>query len=350
MNTRHIALFAATIAASTSVFASSATTSPVGFTRQTIKQGQQTVGLTLTNPAVLTATIESGTAQALTLDAGDVTIGSLLNDAGSYYVEIESGDVNTFVGDRFEIDVTATRTRNDTTIALRTSETNTIALPLPAAGLAGFRASIKRHLTIAQVFGTGSDSKFVASSDFAQADQVLLFDRASGGFITYYLHRASATTTAEWRRVGSAGKMDDAVIPPGAGLFVRRTAASSFDLVVTGTVRLNDFVLPLAAGYNFVSLPYPAAQSPASLQMNGANGFTGANDAANADQILVFNGSSYETYFLYRSTDGSTEAWRKLNSDTTSYSSTQLLAASDSVFIRKVAADSSFIAPRAVVR
>jgi uncharacterized protein (TIGR02597 family) len=351
MKTRHIALAVCSIFAANAVFASSsASTNPVGFTRQQIKQGQQTVGITLTNPAVFSATIETASAQALTLDTSDVAIGSVLDDAASYYVEIESGDVSTFVGDRFEIDVTATRARNDATLVLRTSNTNTLSLPLPTGALAGLRASIKRHLTLAQIFGTGAEAKLTPSSDFAQADQVLLFDRATGGFITYYLHRASVATTPEWRRVGSVGSMDNAVIPPGAGIFVRRIAANPVDVVVTGAVRLNDFVLPLAAGYNFVSLPYPAAASPARLQMNCANGFTGASDAAQADQILVFNGAAYDSYFLYRSADGATEAWRKVGSDATNYSTAQLLASSESVFIRKVAADASYVAPSALVR
>lgn len=343
MRARSIALFASLLLVASSAFAARAVTAPVGFTRHPIRPGAQTLALSLVNPAVVTGTVERNGPATFTLDTAGAPLSALLDESRSYYLEIEAGPVAALVGERFEIDVASTRASGESALALRSASGNTAAFPLPAGGFAGFRATIRRHLTLGQVFGCGASCPLESSADFARADQVLLFDRAAGAFTTYYLHR-TREGACEWRQVGSAGRKDDTVIPPGAGVFFRRNGTAPIDWTVLGGVRTNDFVLPLAAGYNFVSLPLAGIAVPLRSILSSANGFVSAADVAGADQLLVFNGAAYDTYFLHRAEDGA-EAWRKVGAVSAMSDATGELLAAGSVFIRKLAADPDFVAP-----
>lgn len=324
-------------------FAITTATLPQGYTRQEIMPGAQAVGVTLVNPVVFSAAVVSNTTGTLAFGTSGSQLADLLSPDGAYYVELTSGNSDVFVGERFEIDVAATRAQSAAAIVVQ-SDAASANLPLAAGALSGYRASIREHVTLGQVFGTRGNTPFHGSIDAAAADQVLFFDRAAGSFVTYYLHRTPDGALEEWRRPGDTHNCDDTVIAPGTGLFFQRSGTTPAELLLTGGVRANDFVLPLAAGYNLVSLPFPVQTSPAELQMNCANGFVADANPARADQILIFNGSSYDTYYLHRATRDSAEEWHKLGSTSGSYSTARLLNHTSSVFIRKVAADAAYVA------
>lgn len=327
-------------------FGSTAVSEPSGFTRQTIQHGRQTVGITLNNPVVCAGAIVGNDATSLMLDEKLGDIADRLDEAHAYYVEIVGDTLNTFSGDRFDIDRAATEAAGPATLVLKAADHNSSELPLPTDILVGHRIIVRRHLTLADVFGTGDDALLHAGFRYEEADHILFYDRQVGGYATYYLCSDGETGASEWRKVGRFGNWNETIIPPATGLFVDRNVDAPVEFVVAGTVRTNDFVLPLTTGYNFIASPYPTSATPVSLQMNSANGFVAAKGAASADQIVRFNGTAYETYFLQTGTSGDQEEWRKSGDDEKSYTTAELLSCRDSIFIKKVVSDPDYVTRR----
>ncbi|HEX9782218.1 MAG TPA: hypothetical protein VGA56_05725 [Opitutaceae bacterium] len=339
-----ITLLAALLAAAPS-FASTAASDPVGFTRQTIHHGRQTLGLTLNHPIVVSATIVASDSRAVLLDPAIGDISARLDSNAAYYAEIVGDTKNTFSGDRFDIDVEATRASHDSLLFFKDADHNSTAASFPPDALLGHRVVIRKHLTVAGVFGTRNSSVLQAGFRYEEADSLLFFDRRAGGYAIYYLCRTESGP-AEWRKLGAVGSMNDTIIAPGTGLFVHRMSDASVDFVAHGAVRTNDFVLPLQAGYNLVSSPYPVTDTPASLQISSANGFAAAKEAGQADQILVFNGDAYDSYFLESSATSGDELWRRSGDNAGCLTTVELLSRDRSVFIKKIAADPDFIVHR----
>lgn len=325
------------------LFASSAASDPAGFTRQTLRPGTQTTGVTLTHPALASAAIVDNEGGFLRLDPAAGPIGAMLEPNRAYYVEIAGAASAAFAGDRLAIDVVATRALGGSTLVIDRASNLTTMVAAPAGGLAGHRAVVRPHVTIADAFGPASQCLLHPAATPESADQMLLFERATGGFQTYYPHRDPRGGTSEWRRVGAIGRMDDSIIPPGAGLFVHRRANQETDFVMLGSVRTQDFIMPLEAGYNFVASPYPAARALSGIHLTSANGFRAAEHPDEADQILVFNGTGYDTFYLHRHSDSSAEEWRREGGGDVIRTTDWLLTHRDSVFIRKRNADAGFL-------
>jgi hypothetical protein len=98
---------------------------------------------------------------------------------------------------------------------------------------------------------------------------------------------------------------------------------------VTGEVRATRFVRnPASSGQLLVS-GFPVAASPADLRL--VNGLTAATSPAAADQLLRWNGSSFESFFLQ---SGSSPVWRKESLESIDFTSSKLLDAASAVLLR----------------
>ncbi len=347
MSNHALTLLAASLLLAPASSAATASSEPLGFTRQTIEPGRQTVGVTLNNPVLQSALVFANTATTLELDLAPAALARSLATGRAHYVEIVAGLDDSLAGDRFDVDVAATLAAGGAVLHLKDAPHNSTSLPLPADVLAGHRVILREHLTIARVFGTGGTTRFKSAPRHDRADQLLFYNRVSGGFSTYYLCGDESGPRAGWRKVGAFGSHDDAIIPPGTGLFLQRNGDSSVELTLLGAVRTNDFVMPLADGYNFVASPYPVASSPAGLAMSAANGFAAATGSDGADQILAYNGADFDVFFLHRPGAPAHEEWRRQDGGAESFSTAELLAHSRSVFVKKVGADPDFVARRA---
>jgi len=96
----------------------------------------------------------------------------------------------------------------------------------------------------------------------------------------------------------------------------------------------------LKTGLQLLAPGFPTANSPSSLGATGANGWSGNNQAAQADQIQVFDQAlaAYSTYFLRG--DGST--WR-VSGTTTTVTSSNILSGDTAYFVKKLTADPNYI-------
>ena len=72
-------------------------------------------------------------------------------------------------------------------------------------------------------------------------------------------------------------------------------------LTLTGSLRSNQFHLPLKAGAQLVGSGFPMDHSPVSLGLTTTNGFTSGTRASSADRLRLWEGDTTEGAATYRS-------------------------------------------------
>ena len=303
----------------------------VGFQKATVPVGISTLAFPLLNSDLVKTSATTLAGNALSL-SGQSNVGSLLTAGEPYYIEVYSGLLK---GDRFDVDTAATISAANGSVVLNSSSSNnTYAVGSIAAQLDGATVALRKHITLDQVQQMASAS-LVGNNSSASADQIQLFDSSTGGYSSYYL-RSDGTT---WRKVGTTSVANKTPIPPGTGVFVLKQSAA-VDVLASGAVRQNDFALPYKAGLQLLAPGYPLDNSPSSLGGTTANGWTGNNSAAAADQIQIYNSTTvgYDSYYLR--SDGTT--WRKVGT-TAVVTTDQLMSSARAFFISRQSADANNI-------
>jgi len=247
--------------------------------------------------------------------------------AGSYYVEIVSnpGGAAGVVGTT--ADIADTTSPNGAP-----ARTLTLSQPLANAVAAGAVFKIRKHWTIATIFGASGES--LAGGTEATADQVRVFNGT--GYDVYFYSTGGDPGTG-WRKVG-AGSADQAntKILPDEGLIVARRQAAPTNVVLLGAVKTGVSSFPIFQGLNILSNPYAA---PLKLKDSGlyngdsATGLAGGGSTT-ADQVLIYNGSTYDSY--YYSTIGLLgRGWRKAGGDNTEHQNVEIPVGASFLVIRE---------------
>jgi len=312
------------------------TTDPVGFQSTVVPVGTSALGNPLVNADTVRAAVASNTSSVVTLGGVD-NVGSLLTADEPYYVEVVAGALE---GERFDLDTAATIAAGNSTVVIATGSASNTS-NLTSNSLANAQVAVRKHVTLEQLQGFFSPS-LVGSNNAAAADQISLFDPATGNLISYFL-RADNTT---WRQSGTTTTVNKLPIPSGIGFFVtKRSSPSTYTSV--GTVRMNDFAFPMPQGSSFRAAGFPVSYSPASLGGSSADGWTGNNNVALADQLQVFDSSTgiFVAYFLR--TDGVT--WRQ-SGTTTTVTSDQLFADNRPFMVLRRQADQDYVLVSPVAR
>ena len=277
---------------------------PMGFYSVEMKKGDQAIGVSLVNPALFSGTITTASGNRLGTVALSLDTGGLLTTGKSYYVEIVSGPVgpaDVLVGQRLEVDVTATQaetTPNGEIVVNPTSKRSTTA---SLAGLTGYQLELREHLTLNQVF---PKEKLYGSTNFSDADQVQFFD--GNGFEICYVYGRDGQ--AQWTALKGFASQDGRVILPGEGLIFKRSNKSPgpVTLRISGVARTTPFVQPLVAGNNYVSSGFPVDGSFADRQAWPLT-------FQNGDRVKLYQSSGFVTYRLYsQGTAPSANLWATL--------------------------------------
>lgn len=250
-------------------------------------------GPTMLQPERFSGRITSGsTTLDVAASAGSTSVVSRFDPGKPAFVEITSGAHN---GHRFDIDLAASTA---TLLALNAASPHNTRTSIPDLSTATFIA--RDHWTLSTMFPV---SEWQSGTSPGTADRVQFY-HPTNGWIVYWV--ANVGGTSHWVRQGDATLADQGglVIAPGTGLFVRKVSPAT-ETLLAGVLRPNVFALPMPAGLSLMAGGWPADQSPAGRAMLIANGFTGSNNPANADQFLRWApdlnpaaGDGYVTHFL----------------------------------------------------
>ena len=240
---------------------------------------------------------------------------------GAHFVEIVKIDDSTTavgVGTRREIVNTDNVTRS-----LTVDE----AWPT-FGGVVAYR--IMRHTAV-----RSNTSGNLRSGTTVTADSFQLWDGES--YETFY-YQTSGIGGIGWRKAGDQfTDASNTIIKPGQAIIFTRGETVPLNLVVRGVVKDGRTPLEVKPGFNFLSNPYASAMTLASCALHTGNENTGlvAGSLVTADQVMVWNGVFYDTYY-YQSSNFGGIGWRKVGDLTTNASAT-VIPPGTSIIIRRLA-------------
>lgn len=135
------------------------------------------------------------------------------------------------------------------------------------------------------------------------------------------------------------------IIPPHAGIVIRRGPSSTAEVVLTGAVKAGQTTAVLtSSGYHFVGNPYIAAMTLASSGLyNGdaQTGLLGGSSAGAADQVLLWAGAGYMTYYYNTDVSG----WRSTTDAATDAGATSIPGGAGFVILRREGSRLAWTAP-----
>lgn len=312
------------------VFAQVVESPPAGFSLTDVAAGDASgPGLSFKAPGYLCDVVHAGIATSIGTDSlSDATAqwtdGLYDGDNGTHYVEITS-----IGGSTSQTGVGATRT------ILATSEAEkklTFTTPLPPGISAPVGYRVVKNWTIAALFGA-ANSAGLRGGDAIGADMIQLWDGSS--YESYY-YQTSGIGGTGWRKVGD--QINDAgtkVIQPGQAIIIRRGDSTPLTLFLHGQVKNGRTPMNIVPGFNFLANPYAVPMTLASCGIytgDPLNGLAGGN-LVTADQVLVTNGTTYQTYYYQKAGIGGT-GWRRIGDLSTDAGGTQIPAGSSIIVWR----------------
>jgi uncharacterized protein (TIGR02597 family) len=314
-----------------------ATTEPVGFitlnvagTGGTSGAAISFKGLGLTRLVEYQGIAESVTANTLVDNDASWTENQYNGAAGTYYVEIISGPG---VGTTYDINTTTAATKK-----------LTLGQNLAPGITAPVSFKIRKHWTIASVFGANNESGFQGGSDVNAADQILIYN---GTGYDVYFYQQSAFGTG-WRNAANAAVDAGPIrIYPEDGVIVKRRQAAAVNVVLMGAVKTGQTSVPITPGTNIVSNVYAAPMTLLSSGLytgNNSTGVVGGADPNSSDQVLIYNGTGYDIYYYQLSAFGN--GWRSAANAGQDASATQIPVGSSFVLKRVGATGFDWKAPQ----
>ena len=326
----------------TSVFAAEAMTDPVGFITLAITgtgggaAKYSFKGLGLTRSVDYQGSAETSAGGTSTLVDNDATwTDNLFNGAAAavtHYVEITSGP--------------SAGTTYDITATTASTKTLTLAQPL-AAGVANDSTfKVRKHWTIGDVFGPNNEGGLFGGNS-GSADQVLVY--GPGGVPVTYYYKASGPGGTGWRSTNSTSAPEvGRVIYPEEAIVIKRTQSADVSLVLTGAVKVGQSSYPVVVGNNFLAnvcaTNMTLADSGLYTADNTLTGLKGGTSGT-ADQVLLWNGTGYDTFYYKTSGPGGT-GWRSTNSTSAPEDTHAISVASAVIIVRKFNGAFNWVIPQ----
>lgn len=318
-----------------------ATTDPVGYISLEITPSATAgvakysyKGLGLTRTVAYQGSAETSTGGTTTIVDNEATwTDNQFNGASAaitHFVEITSG--------------AAAGTTYDIVATVASTKTLTLAQSLAASVTAGSTFKIRQHWTIGSVFGAANEGGLQGGTS-TSADQVLSWN--GSGFDTYY-YQTSGFGGIGWRKSGAPTvPKDGALIYPEDGLVVKRNQTTPLSIVLMGSVKLGQTSIPVVSGYNYTSNVNAAPMTLASSGLYTGVTSTGlaGGTSTGADQVLVWNGTGYDTYYYQTSGFGGI-GWRRSGAPTVDASTTSIGVGVSVVLNRKNAAAFNWVVPQ----
>jgi uncharacterized protein (TIGR02597 family) len=190
---------------------------------------------------------------------------------------------------------TATQLTLNTT---RNSQTYNLTTSAPANALqlqvnVGDQVEILLAHTLGTLFGTTAATVPLQQATSAQnADNVLLFNGTN--WDTYYYNNSAN----QWRSTGFTNR-NDTIVFPDNGMFIVRRGTAALKLTFLGnvpsTTEKTDIRGPASS---MLSVRFPVATTLGGLALQNSPGWQAGTSAQGADNVLLFNGTSWDTYYF----------------------------------------------------
>jgi hypothetical protein len=280
---KFIALLSGAALLTSSAFAQTVATTPVGYVTSTVYgNGGSGQRLTLVSPSFHTGSAASGVVSAST--SSSVTASGALvpgaYDGGSFYIEVvDSSGVGYW-----------------TDVVSNTADTFMVNDDLTSFIANGDQFHVREHLTIAGLFGAANEAGLQAGGSVGAADNVQIISY-SGGVSQNLTYWYSNVSGFEGWFDPSFTPSGDAIVAPHEGVIVVRKVAGDVNLVFNGTVRTTDINYPVEEGLNVMAVPSAATKTLDTSGLASAIAAGGSIGAADNIQIIGADGNNYTYWY-----------------------------------------------------
>ncbi len=252
---------------------------------------------------------------------------------GAFYLEITGPANAAGIGTTYDITATDPAT-----------QTITLAQNLATGVADGATFRVRKHWTIASVFGAANEAGLQPGS--ATTADTIRVHSASGQYETYFYSNTGLPGTG-WRNT-LTGATDRAtqVLYPDDGLLISRQQASAVNVVLMGSVKTGATSSPVSPGLNIIGNPYAAPMTLADSGLYTTDPATGvaAGSASTADLVQIYNGNGgYDTYY-YSSGGLAGAGWRKSNTGATDQAGVVIPVGTSVIIQRKSATGFNWVA------
>lgn len=317
--------------------AAEVSTTPVGYVTLTVNgspDGAQTaftpLSLSLENPVQASGSLTEAPTSAVVTNASasytvDQYAGTDASGNATHYLQ--------FVEDGLIVDILG-----------NTATTITTGTDLTGLVVSSDAYVIKKHITIADIFGADNSAGLGSGGDSSSSDLVYVMSSdGNGSYATYYYQTDSLGFLGGdgWRLSGDANTdMSDVVVGPDDGLIVARSEQGDLEIVVSGSVNTVDHLRGLPTGFSLVSYPYPV---DVTLDDSGiyssTNGYVSGGDSSSSDLVYILN-SNGQFDIYYRQTDSlgflGGDGWRLAGDSSTEKGTSVSIPANGSVIIKHI--------------
>jgi uncharacterized protein (TIGR02597 family) len=266
------------------------------------------VGFGLTRPPVCQGRLDSFGPNTVTDSRAKWVDGQFEGLNGPHYLEIASGP---YAG--FTTDIITSR---------GPSRSLVLDVDLSTLLSGGEAYTVRPHWTLASVFGPANEVGLGGGS-CVTGDEILVLNTSTKAYLTYYYKTLGLGGTG-WRSATSPfTDQSNAPLPLGTGVLIRRKQAGDVFLKLFGSVKTGNTLLQVEPGLNIV-----ANIAPTGVMLGDSGLYTGdlstglaGGSMTSADQVLLFDGTSYQTYY-YKTTGLGGTGWRSAASSSLDASST----------------------------
>ena len=277
-------------------------TDPVGYVTETIKPASfNLIGINLSSPVASTGVFESAAGNTLTDDQADFT--TSLDSGSDYVLKITNGGSELGMNTGVTASSGTTVTTDDDISSVVTATT---------------QYEIRKVLTVADIFGASNDIELQGASagDTSSSDVIWIPD-GNGGYTQVYYNsvaRGFPPLTVGWKTT-LTGNSDASSTPLyfTSGLFiqVQRSAfgaseagvdpgdLTSKDIVISGSVIVNNSQVAIETGFNAVSRVFPGDLTLADTAFDTELASAVAGNTTDADIIWAPDGSGGYTQYYY---------------------------------------------------
>jgi len=190
--------------------------------------------------------------------------------------------------------------------------------------------AVREHITLADL-DTYLSTPAVGNNSISLSDGVGFTE---SGSLIFYNKKADGT----WKKVGNSADFSAKTIPPGVGVFIKKTG-SAVTLTQVGNVRENDFARPLTTQLSLVAPAYPVELTPVNLAIVpglGATDWTGGT-VVTGDYVSKVESGSLIKYTL--KADGSVN---KVG-NSTDFKNTALFVGSEAQLVKRTKANADLV-------
>jgi hypothetical protein len=278
-----------------------------------LEKDLELVGIPLQNPALSSGqvtAVQSGPVIVWKPSFTDTSFGSALLPNSEYYAEVVGPSTHPWLGHRFELNESATRTRTDHALVPATSLWNTKG-PINSS-LIGAAIEVHPHLTLPYLLDDTLLRRIQSCGENPKSFQFFLPSPVPAS-LSAQVNLSGSTLLWKDSATARALRTEELILPPGSAFGIKFGDRRGLSRGFTGVIRKVPCPMPLQKGYNYVSYPFPRDLRLGVDWGSSIEGFKSGSTPQGLDRIELCQGVQRKRYALFSATPRGTTRWRLIN-------------------------------------